>query len=160
MDLQCLHKSLLSLDWPDVAACHDDVIEPNCLAVLPVLLGGVALVIAVVFEPKAIHFQVQVVAPADAGEFSDQFTFHPHGLLAIGLVWRGIRLDYEFPALPLTQRRNDTVLPGIRALTRSRWKEAIAPVFVHLQVRFHVEVVSVEIHLTRWRILAPCEPRL
>ena len=49
---------------------------------------------------------------------------------------------------------------GGRAFARSRREEAVAPVFVHLPIRLHVEVVGVEIHFARRRILAPREPRL
>ncbi|HXF09614.1 MAG TPA: carbon-nitrogen hydrolase family protein [Desulfuromonadaceae bacterium] len=70
----------LSLDRPDVAAGHHDIVEPDGLAVFPILFRRVALVVAVVFEPETIHFQVHVVAPADAGEFADQLSIDPHRL--------------------------------------------------------------------------------
>src|SRR5438128_11810792 len=85
----------LFLHRPDVATGDNHVVEPDGLAVFPVLLGRVALVVAVVFEPEAIHLQIHVVAPTDAGEFTDQPPIHPHGLLAVGFVRRGVRPNLE-----------------------------------------------------------------
>src|SRR5947207_3418882 len=133
----CMVKILSFLNRTDVAAGHDHIVEPNGLAVFPILFRRVALVVAVVFEPEAIYFQIHVVAPADASEFSDQLSVHPHGLFAVGFVRRGIRLNHELPALPLIQRRDDAVLPGGRAFARAGREEAVAPVFVHLPIRFH-----------------------
>src|ERR1051325_6463396 len=79
----------LSLDRPNIAAGHDDVVEPDGLAVFPILFRRVAFVVAVVLEPEAIHFQIHVAAPADAGEFADQLSIHPHGLFAVGFVRGG-----------------------------------------------------------------------
>ena len=30
-----------------------------------------------VFEPEAVHFEIEVAAPADAGEFADEFAVEP-----------------------------------------------------------------------------------
>src|SRR5882672_2044593 len=99
-------------------AGHDDVVEPDGLALFPVLPGRVALVVAIVLEPEAIHFQIHVTAPADAGELADQLSIDPHGLFAVGFL--GVRLDHELPTLPLIQWRDDAVLPGGRAFARPR----------------------------------------
>lgn len=40
-----------SLHWSDVAAGDDNIVEPNGLAVLPVLFRRVAFVVAVMFKP-------------------------------------------------------------------------------------------------------------
>src|SRR5207245_4289697 len=68
----------LFLHRPDVATGDNHVVEPDGLAVFPVLLGRVVLVVAVVFEPEAIHLQIHVVAPTDADEFTDQPPIDPH----------------------------------------------------------------------------------
>src|SRR4051794_27530189 len=59
------------LDWPNVAAGDDHIIEPNRLAFFPILLRGIAFIVTIVFEPETIHFKIHVVAPADAGEFTN-----------------------------------------------------------------------------------------
>src|SRR5207247_10986713 len=113
------------VNWTDVWAAHDRIVEPTLLAVFPILLRRVALVVAVVFEPGAIYFPIHVVAPADASEFSDQLSVHPPGLFAVGFVRRGVRLNHELPALPLIQRRDDSVLPGGRAFARAGRGDAV-----------------------------------
>src|SRR5205823_6362473 len=130
---------LSSLDRPDVAAGHNDVVEPDGLAVFPILFCRVALVVAVVLEPEAIHFQIHVVAPADAGEFANQLSLYPHRLFAVGFVRRGVRLDHELPTLPSIQRRYDPRRAGGRALAWARREKTVAPILVHLPLRLHVE---------------------
>src|SRR4030095_15940610 len=69
-----------------MATGHNHIVEPDRLTVLPKLFRGIALVVAVMFEPEAIHFQIHVVAPADAGEFADQRSIIPHRLFAVALI--------------------------------------------------------------------------
>ena len=49
----------------------DDVIEPHRLTLLPILLRRIALIVAVMLKPEGVHFQIHIIAPADAGEFAN-----------------------------------------------------------------------------------------
>src|SRR5436190_23412747 len=127
------------LDRADIAAGDDHVVEPDGLLILPILFGGVALVVAVMLQPEAIHFQIHVIAPANAGEFARELAINPHRLLAVGIVRCGVRLNHELPALPLIERRNDARLAGGFAFARPGWKEAVTPILVHFPIRLHIE---------------------
>src|SRR6185369_4958100 len=60
----------------------------------------------------------------------------------------------------MVQRGDHAVKASGSAFTWSGRKKAVAPVFVHLGVGRHIEIVSIEINLSGLRVLPPCEPRL
>src|SRR5687768_5448618 len=147
-------------DWSDVTSRDDDIVEPDRLALFPKLFRWVTFVVSKVFQPKAIHLEVEVVPPADPGEFAHEGSVEPHRLFTIGFVGRAVGLNHEFPALPLIEFWNDAVRARRRPFSRSRWEEGVTPILFHFPIRLHVEIVGVKIEFTGRRIFSPGKPRL
>src|SRR6266566_4705980 len=138
--------SLLRDSRANVFPGDDDIIEPNGLLFLRVVLRRIGIVVAVMFQPETVDLDVVAVAPAEAGEVAGQLPVEPHRLLTVGFVRSGIGLEHEFPTLPLIEFWDDaSLLVGGFPFVGAGREEAISPVFVHLPVDLHVHEISVKI---------------